>query len=360
MGHMLTGLPRMLEAAGLDYELTPGWDDQSLALWGRPLDAVLGTVIHTSETRDAAFARGADAPTRDWIKRGLGYPTYQMMHGRSGKIIVNTGGCGAQAGTGSWPDDVAPNPGVKDDQANLVTLGISLDANESQYPVTTAQLRALVRLLVAIDVEWGQTLPTIMHAEWGRNRTTNGRTDPTRVPGGHGAIRAAKARGSWDEAPAPVVVRPDPPTAAPDGTYLVQPGDGWWGIGRAHGLAAVDLARMNGVTTAAVIHAGQLLRVPRVEAGTVHRVVAGDTMWGIARRHRVALDALKGANPLVRPDRLELGQVLALPVSAYTVRPGDSWWAIASRHGTTHGALAALNGKTTADIIHPGDILRVA
>ena len=71
MGYMLTGLPRMLEEAGIDYELTPGWDDQALALWGKPMDGVLATVIHTTETADSSFARGADAPTKAWIKRGL-------------------------------------------------------------------------------------------------------------------------------------------------------------------------------------------------------------------------------------------------------------------------------------------------
>lgn len=360
MSYMLTGLPRMLEEAGIDYELTPGWDDQALALWGKPMDGVLATVIHTTETADSAFARGADAPTKAWIKRGLGYPTYNLMHGRSGKVVVNTAGVGAQAGTGSWPTHVCPNPGVERDMANFTTLGISMDANESQHPVTTAQLRALIRLLVAIDNEWGATLPTIMHAEWAWERTTNKRTDPTRVPGGHDAIRKAKARGAWDTAPTPTVVRPDPPTAAPDGTYVVQPGDGWWAIARAHGIAAVDLAKMNGATTGTLIHPGQTLRTPKVEAGTVHRVVAGDTMSRIARTAKVSLDALLAANPKVHPDRIEIGQVITLPISTYTVRPGDSWWAIASRHGTTHGALAALNSKTTADTIHPGDVLRVA
>ena len=62
----------------------------------------------------------------------------------------------------------------------------------------------------------------------------------------------------------------------------------------------------------------------------------------------------------VHPDRIEIGQVLNLPTTTYTVKAGDSWWAIASRHGTTHGALAALNGKTTADTIYPGEVLRVA
>ncbi|WP_419404216.1 LysM peptidoglycan-binding domain-containing protein, partial [Micrococcus sp. F3Y] len=145
-------------------------------------------------------------------------------------------------------------------------------------------------------------------------------TDPTRVPGGHDAIRKAKARGAWDTAPTPTVVRPDPPTAAPDGTYVVQPGDGWWAIARADGIAAVDLAKMNGATTGTLIHPGQTLRTPKVEAGTVHRVVAGDTMSRIARTAKVSLDALLAANPKVHPDRIEIGQVIALPISTYTVR----------------------------------------
>jgi len=360
MGYMLTGLPRMLKNAKLDYELTPGWDDQSLALWGKAMDDVLATVIHTTETADSAFARGADAPTKAWVKRGLGYPTYNILIGRSGKIIVNTAGVGAQAGTGSWPTHICPNPGVERDMANFTTLGISMDANESQYPVTTAQLRALIRLLVAIDEEWGATLPTIMHAEWAWERTTNKRTDPTRVPGGWDAIREAKKRGTWDNAPETAKPQVAPPTASADGTYIVQPGDGWWSIARAHGTSAVDLAKLNGTTTGAVIHPGQKLRTPKVPTGTVYRVVAGDTMSKIARTTKVSLDALIAANPKVHPDNIEIGQVLNLPTTTYTVKAGDSWWSIASRHSTTHGALAALNGKTTNDTIHPGDVIRVA
>ena len=42
------------------------------------------------------------------------------------------------------------------------------------------------------------------------------------------------------------------------------------------------------------------------------------------------------------------------------MRSGDSWWAIANRYGMEMNALAQLNGKTINDVIHPGQVIRVA
>jgi N-acetylmuramoyl-L-alanine amidase len=46
-----------------------------------------------------------------------------------------------------------------------------------------------------------------------------------------------------------------------------------------------------------------------------HKVVAGDTISNIAKRHRVTVQAVIRANPGVRADRLQIGQVLKIPAS---------------------------------------------
>src|SRR3954471_17492102 len=69
-------------------------------------------------------------------------------------------------------------------------------------------------------------------------------------------------------------------------------------------------------------------------------VAPGDTMWGIAGRYGLSLEALIAANPQIRnPSLIHAGEVLHLPgvegeevaappPATYTVAPGDSMWAI--------------------------------
>lgn len=56
----------------------------------------------------------------------------------------------------------------------------------------------------------------------------------------------------------------------------------------------------------------------------------------------------------------EQGKQIHKDTHNYTVKSGDSWWAIANRYGMEMNALAQLNGKTINDVIHPGQIIRVA
>ncbi len=46
-----------------------------------------------------------------------------------------------------------------------------------------------------------------------------------------------------------------------------------------------------------------------------HVVESGDTMWEIARRYGVAPWELEAANPRIRPERLQIGQVLMVPIA---------------------------------------------
>ena len=52
---------------------------------------------------------------------------------------------------------------------------------------------------------------------------------------------------------------------------------------------------------------------PRPAATRTHKVVAGETAAGIARKAGVSLSALVAANPDVNPARISVGQVLNLP-----------------------------------------------
>lgn len=89
--------------------------------------------------------------------------------------------------------------------------------------------------------------------------------------------------------------------------------------------------------------------------GQLYTVVAGDTLFFIAQRFGVTLEALLAANPqITNPDVIFPGQVICLPPVpppspacptglTYLVTPGDTLFSIAQRLGVTVEALLALN-----------------
>ena len=97
------------------------------------------------------------------------------------------------------------------------------------------------------------------------------------------------------------------------------------------------------------------------QAGRTHTVVAGDSLWKIARDHGVSLQSLIDANRILDPDVLQTGQIVQIPAAglaaapptpssapirgnSYSVRPGDTLYAISRRSGLPVAALAQRNG----------------
>lgn len=98
-----------------------------------------------------------------------------------------------------------------------------------------------------------------------------------------------------------------------------------------------------------------------------HTVIRGDTLYGIATRYQVSVEALRQQNNL-GSSAIQPGQELRIPgtrsagatarASVYTVRSGDSLSTIASRHGVTVVALRSHNGLR-GNTIQPGQKLRI-
>ena len=253
------GIARVLKNAGIEHTLTDGWRDRVWYRNGKPFewDEIRSVVVHSSESAPSAFQRGEDAPTLQWVLGGQGYHTY--------------------------------------------SLGVSMDASV-QYPPTRQQLESLARVLHALQEEWGGELTIIGHGEYNGFQV---RTDPTGVPGGMDAVRAAAKRGTWEKR---AHAQAAPATAL---SYVVRPGDTLYKIGRTFGVPATVIAR---------------------------------------------------DNKLANPDEIMVGQELTIRpgVRAHVVDKGESFWGIGRRYGLTPERLAALNGKKTSDTIYPGDILRLA
>ncbi|HYH03420.1 MAG TPA: SafA/ExsA family spore coat assembly protein, partial [Bacillota bacterium] len=127
-----------------------------------------------------------------------------------------------------------------------------------------------------------------------------------------------------------------------------------------------------------VIFPGQMICIPTggpspgpdCSGGRIYRVVAGDTMYAIANRNGITLDALIRANPQIsNPNVIFPGQEICIPTGGgpgvscpsgtlYTVMPGDTMFAIAQRNNLTLSALIAANPQITdPDRINPGQVI---
>ncbi len=304
----IPGIGRVLKDAGIEHTLTDGWRDR---IWvrldekGRPYNFdwtdIRAVTVHTTESDPAAFRRGEDAPTLQWVIAGQGYHTYSLLIGRSGRVYVISAHPGAQAGYGVWPHTGRRGSVIPEDQGNSYSLGVSMDASV-QYPPTREQLDALARVLHALQEEWDGELEIIGHGEYNGWKV---RTDPTGVPGGMDAVREAAKRGTWQK-----------PAQA-----------------QAASVAAVS-----------------------------YKVQPKDTLTDIGRRFGVPATVVAAQNKIPDPNNIVVGQELRIQpgVRVHVVDKGESFWGIGRRYGLTPERLAALNGKTTRDTIYPGDILRLA
>ena len=131
---------------------------------------------------------------------------------------------------------------------------------------------------------------------------------------------ASTAGNSFELASAPAA----PPASA---TYVVRRGDSLWAIAKHHRMSARQLALRNGLGLDAVLQPGQELEVASA-AGVLatgateqqirYTVRRGDSLWGISRRFNVSITALREWNGLARGRHLQPGQVLNVFVGGET------------------------------------------
>jgi LysM repeat protein len=104
-------------------------------------------------------------------------------------------------------------------------------------------------------------------------------------------------------------------------THQVRPGDTLSGIAASYGVTMQQLQHANGITNPDRIYAGQVLSISGASAtgGSVtaaarsHTVAPGETLSSIARQYGVTLNAMVSENGLSNPDRIYVGQDLAVP-----------------------------------------------
>ncbi len=162
-------------------------------------------------------------------------------------------------------------------------------------------------------------------------------------------------------------------------TYTVVAGDTLFFLARRFGTTVDALLRANPqITDPNNLMVGQTICVPAVTPSpgpvptcppgfTTHTVIAGETMFMIARRFGISLRELLAANPQITdPNTLTVGQVICVPSrpscppgsATYVVRSGDTMFSIAQRFGISLDALVRANPQVLdPGRLSPGDVL---
>ncbi len=110
-------------------------------------------------------------------------------------------------------------------------------------------------------------------------------------------------------AKAPAAAKRKPPPAS----IVVAKGDTVYGIARRYDVAVQALVARNGLKPPYALRVGQRLVIPRER---IHVVERGETLYAIARAYGVDLATLARANGLRAPYALRVGQRLRVPAAA--------------------------------------------
>ena len=160
----------------------------------------------------------------------------------------------------------------------------------------------------------------------------------------------------------PEIIEEDVPN---ENIYIVKSGDTLYSIANKYGMSVQELKDLNKLTSN-TLSIGQQLVVSEGNAGTLdtYTVKAGDTLYSIANKYGLTVNELKQLNNLTS-DILSIGQVLnisnsntSLPSNTYIVKSGDSLYSIAKKYGITVDALKNANGKTS-NLLSIGEILGI-
>jgi len=133
--------------------------------------------------------------------------------------------------------------------------------------------------------------------------------------------------------PAPAAAAPAPvERAAPSArTHKVKAGDTLWGVARRYGVTVPSLAAANGLTSKSQLVAGSRLKIPASGGGgapaaessrITYQVRRGDTLTEIADRFNVSVQQLMAWNQIRRSSSVKAGQRLVVYVDPQRMNGG--------------------------------------
>jgi LysM repeat protein len=158
---------------------------------------------------------------------------------------------------------------------------------------------------------------------------------------------------------------------AKDGVYTVKRGETKFGLSKKFGVSISELENANPIIKNG-LQAGHRLKIPNssnqieIAASNTdgsHKVLKGETLWGISRQYNMSLDELKKINNFRTGQVLLEGQVLLVDNTrnitnnnTYTVQKGDTKYGLSKKFNTSIGELERLN-PSIISMLRAGDII---
>lgn len=138
------------------------------------------------------------------------------------------------------------------------------------------------------------------------------------------------------------VTRGCPPRTFP---YFIQPGDTLYHLSQRYHTTVSAIMSANPFVDPYHLRIGERLCIPlqpiypACPEGNYYTIRAGDTLANVAGFFNISLDDLIEANPGIDPYRLQIGQIICIPLAVppvtcphrYYVQPGDTFYSIAQR-----------------------------
>ncbi|MGE5557181.1 MAG: LysM peptidoglycan-binding domain-containing protein [Bacillota bacterium] len=157
------------------------------------------------------------------------------------------------------------------------------------------------------------------------------------------------------------------PRPCPGREYTIMAGDTLSSIARRFDTSVADILAANPGLDPNTIFPGQRICLPDsrppVCPGFIYVVTAGDTLFSVARRFNTTVEAILAVNPGLDPGRITAGQRICIPAPGpepecpgfiYVVVAGDTLFSIARRFNITVPAILAVNPGLEPDRITVG------
>ena len=145
--------------------------------------------------------------------------------------------------------------------------------------------------------------------------------------------------------------------------YVVKLGDTLFSIANKFNVTVQAIKNINNLSSN-ILNVGQELVIPKEETPSTsgefinYTVKAGDSLYKIANAYNTTVNAIMNLNNLTS-NALQVGQVLKIPTTIneetkdyinYTVKSGDSLYKIANNYNTTVDSIKKLNNLTSNNL----------
>jgi LysM repeat protein/lysophospholipase L1-like esterase len=214
------------------------------------------------------------------------------------------------------------NPGV---EPTRLRIGQSLAIPEAAASAVAEKAAAPGKSYTVADGDNFWSIAHRLGVDMAELKRANADVDPLRLRPGQILALPDAARLPGGQAQAPAQAPRESRIMGDAGLYPVSRGDTLWGLSRRFGVSLDTILSANGEVDPVRLQVGQLVTIPgsgqSVASSEVmlFPVSAGDTLWAIARRFDVSVEALAAANPGIDPLRLREGQTLRVPSSLAAV-----------------------------------------